>query len=117
MTLTAVSRKSRISADFRLFKQLPASAVHQRFQHLRIQFSNLLFVGNRQDQSPHRGDSQRDAAIRHKVIFLQKQTDVRLVIVVMDIFDVIRQPARTAFAARSGGGKLSASLNAWSATP
>ena len=30
-------------------------------------------------------------ARRHKVIFFQKLTDVRLVIVVMDVFDILRQ--------------------------
>ena len=42
-----------ISAAFRLFKQLPASAVHQRFQHLWVQFPNLLLVGDGQNQSAY----------------------------------------------------------------
>ena len=65
--------------------------MHQRFQHLRIQFSDLLLMGDGQNQSPYRRSSQRHTTLGHKVMFLQKLTDVRLAVVVMHIFDILRQ--------------------------
>ena len=65
--------------------------MHQRFQHLRVQFSDLLLMGDGQNQSPHRRSSQRHTTLGHKVMILQKLTDVRLAVVVMHIFDILRQ--------------------------
>ena len=65
--------------------------MHQRFQHLRVQFSDLLLMGDGQNQSPYRRSSQRHTTLGHKVMILQKLTNVRLVVVVMHIFDILRQ--------------------------
>ena len=65
--------------------------MHQRFQHLRIQLPDLLLMGNCEDQSPHRRGSQRSAAPWHQIIFFQELTNMRFVIVVMFLFDALRQ--------------------------
>ena len=44
-----------------------------------------------QNQSAYSRGGKRSAALGHKVIFFQKLTDVRFVIVVMHVFDLIRQ--------------------------
>lgn len=98
--------------------------MEQQGEDLRIQLTDLILVGDRQDQAPD-GGGQSGAATGTQAALLRQRPDVSLIVMVVGGEDVLRQTAqqelggntsarvsdsqrqaaRMAAAARSAGGR------------
>lgn len=64
----------------------------QQGEDLRIQLTNLILVGDRQDQAPD-GGGQSGAATGTQAALLRQRPDVSLIVMVVGGEDVLRQTA------------------------
>lgn len=65
----------------------------QQGEDLRIQLTDLILVGDRQDQAPD-GGGQSGAATGTQAALLQQRPDVSLIVMVVGGEDVLRQTAQ-----------------------